>query len=74
MVQTTYTVDGMTCDHCAGSVTAEVVKIGGVTDVRVDVQARTLTVGSESPLTRDAVDEAVEEAGYHVVSEETDAH
>jgi copper ion binding protein len=62
-----YTVRGMTCDHCAGAVTAEVTKIPGVTGVQVDVAAGRLTVEADQPVPADAVTEAVEEAGYEVV-------
>ena len=68
MANKTYTVKGMTCDHCAGSVTAEVTKIAGVTDVSVDVSAGRLTVISDEPVSAEAVTEAVEEAGYEVVA------
>ena len=67
MASSTYTVKGMTCDHCAGSVTAEVTKISGVTDVAVDVAAGRLTVTSAEPVSAADVTEAVEEAGYEVV-------
>lgn len=67
MINSTYTVSGMTCDHCAGSVTQEVNKIAGVSDVSVDVSAGALTVTSEQPLEEGSVVEAVEEAGYSVV-------
>lgn len=67
MASSTYTVKGMTCDHCAGSVTAEVTKIEGVTDVAVDVAAGRLTVTSAEPVSDADVTEAVEEAGYEVV-------
>jgi copper ion binding protein len=63
-----YTVRGMTCDHCAGSVTAEITKIPGVTGVQVDVAAGRVTVESAQPVSADAVSEAVEEAGYEVVA------
>jgi copper chaperone CopZ len=68
MSESTYTVQGMTCNHCAGSVSAEVSKLVGVTDVSVDVQAGVLTVTSDQPLPRESVTEAVTEAGYQVVS------
>ncbi len=68
MANNTYTVKGMTCDHCAGSVTAEVTKIAGVTDVSVDVSAGRLTVISDEPVSAETVTEAVEEAGYEVVA------
>jgi copper chaperone CopZ len=67
MASSTYTVKGMTCDHCAGSVTAEVTKIDGVTDVAVDVAAGRLTITSADPVSDADVTEAVEEAGYEVV-------
>ncbi len=67
MASSTYTVQGMTCDHCAGSVTAEVTKIPGVTDVAVDVAAGRLTVTSAEAISDSDVTEAVEEAGYEVV-------
>jgi copper chaperone len=67
MTSSTYTVKGMTCDHCAGSVTAEVTKIASVTDVSVDVGAGRLTIVSSEPVPAAAVEEAVEEAGYTVV-------
>ena len=37
MSTTTYTVKGMTCGHCVGSVTEEVGEIPGVTNVDVDL-------------------------------------
>ena len=67
MSTTDYTVRGMTCDHCAGSVTAEVTKIRGVIGVQVDVAAGRVTVQADQPVSADAVAEAVEEAGYEVV-------
>jgi len=68
MASRTYTVKGMTCEHCAGAVTAEVSKIPGVTDVDVDVEQGRLTVTSAESVSTGAVTEAVEEAGYAVVS------
>ena len=68
MSTTDYTVSGMTCGHCAGSVTAEITKMPGVTDVQVDVAAGRVTVASDQPVSADAITEAVEEAGYEVVS------
>jgi copper chaperone len=67
MTSTSYTVRGMTCNHCAGSVTAEVGRIAGVTDVEVDVSAGRVTVSSEAGVSAGAVAAAVAEAGYEVV-------
>lgn len=60
----TWTVTGMTCQHCVASVTEEVAEIDGVTDVVVDLESGALTVTSDQPLPDDAVRAAVEEAGY----------
>lgn len=67
MASSTYTVQGMTCDHCSAAVTAELTKISGVVDVAVDVPGGRVTVTSDQPVSADAVTEAVEEAGYEVV-------
>ncbi len=65
---TTYTVTGMTCGHCVNAVTEEVVKIAGVSDVQVDLASGAVRVASESQLDDAAVKEAVEEAGYELVT------
>ncbi|MEV0896475.1 cation transporter [Actinoplanes sp. NPDC049802] len=62
----TYTVKGMTCSHCVQSVTQELSALPGVTDVQVDLASGGVTVASESPLTEQAVREAVDEAGYEL--------
>jgi copper chaperone len=62
----TYTVVGMTCDHCISAVTDEVSQLPGVTAVDVDLASGGLTVTSEAPVEETAVRAAVEEAGYEV--------
>lgn len=64
MATVTYAVKGMTCDHCVGSVTAEVQKVPGITDIKVDVKGGLLTLEAHEGLDDQAVREAVEEAGY----------
>ena len=67
MTQTqTFTVTGMTCGHCASSVTEEVSEIDGVQDVAVVVETGAVTVTSAHPLDEADVRAAVEEAGYHL--------
>jgi copper chaperone len=65
---TTYTVQGMTCGHCVASVTQEVKKVAGVSEVQVDLDSGAVTVTSDRALDRALVKEAVEEAGYELVS------
>ena len=64
MAETTFTVTGMTCGHCAASVTGEVTRIAGVTDVAVDVPTGAVKVTSDHPVAEADVRAAVEEAGY----------
>lgn len=63
----TYTVEGMTCQHCVMSVREEVGEVGGVASVDVDLASGRLTVAG-SAFTDEAVRDAVAEAGYTVAS------
>lgn len=57
-------VAGMTCDHCASAVRAEISKLPGITDVDVDVAAGTVRITGD-PLPGDSpLRAAIEEAGY----------
>ena len=60
----THHVVGMTCDHCARSVHAEVSAIDGVTDVDVDLTNGVVRVTAEQPVPVTALSDAVAEAGY----------
>lgn len=66
-METVYVVKGMTCGHCAGSVTQELSALPGVEGVDVALETGKVTVKSEAALTEDAVREAVDEAGYELV-------
>ncbi len=68
LVTVDYQVNGMHCAHCATSVTEEVSTIDGVTAVDVDVEAGRVTVTSKQPLAVAAVQAAIDEAGYQLVS------
>lgn len=67
MCTETYSVVGMTCDHCARSVSTEVAALPGVTDVQVDLTSGRVTVTSDG-LGTDQVRGAVEEAGYNLAT------
>jgi copper chaperone len=66
MAEATYSVTGMTCDHCVRAVETEVGRVAGVTSVSVDLDAGQVTLVSEDPVDRDAVRAAVEEAGFEL--------
>lgn len=67
-VTSTYTVTGMTCEHCVKAVTQEISAIDGVGDVRVDLGSGVVTVTSDGPLSDEAVRAAVDEAGYELAN------
>lgn len=67
-VSTTYTVSGMTCEHCVASVTEELSELAGVSKVDVELANGAVTVTSDHELGADQVRAAVTEAGYQLVS------
>jgi copper ion binding protein len=62
----TWTVTGMTCGHCVASVTEELQEVDGVQDVAVTLETGEVVVTSAEPLSREAVEAAVTEAGYQL--------
>jgi copper chaperone len=66
MSERTYTVTGMTCDHCAHAVTTGVSSLPGVAQVDVDLATGQVLVVSDQSVDDGAVRSAVEEAGYEV--------
>ncbi|OAV61483.1 heavy-metal-associated domain-containing protein [Enteractinococcus helveticum] len=70
MAQTTLKLEGLTCQHCVGSVTSELQALPGVTDVQIDLVndgVSTATVTSNPTPSIQQFSDAVAEAGYSVV-------
>jgi copper ion binding protein len=70
METATYSVTGMTCQHCVNAVTEELSQISGVSKVDIFLVsggASSVQVTSDAVLDRDDVQAAVEEAGYELV-------
>jgi copper chaperone len=61
---TSYTVSGMTCEHCTRSVLEEVSSLPGVDSAEVELASGRLTIVGDA--TPDEVAEAVREAGYEI--------
>ncbi|MFC8734465.1 heavy-metal-associated domain-containing protein [Luteimicrobium sp. NPDC057192] len=63
-------VTGMTCGHCAQSVTTELTALDGVTSVDVALVpggTTPVTITTDAAVSEDALRAAVDEAGYAVV-------
>jgi copper chaperone len=65
MMEKTYTVVGMTCDHCVNAVSGELGQVPGVDAVDVDLPTGRVTV-TGSGYTDEQVRAAVDEAGYEL--------
>jgi copper ion binding protein len=59
----TYSVPGISCDHCRHAIETEVGTVDGVSSVEVDVEAKLVTVGGGDD---DAIRAAIDDAGYDV--------
>ncbi len=58
----TYSVPSMSCQHSVDAITAEVLKVEGVTDVDIDLDAKTVAVDGDGDIA------AIDEAGFDVNS------
>jgi copper chaperone len=66
MTTATYHVTGLTCEHCVRAVTAELESVPGVGSVAIALVPggqSAVTVTSEAPLSAEAVEAALDEAG-----------
>ena len=66
MSTATYTVTGMTCEHCVASVREEIEEIDGVRSVDVSLDTGAVEVTSDRELDPSEVNAAVTEAGYQL--------
>jgi copper chaperone len=60
-----YSVPGVSCEHCRGSITREVGAVAGVDSVIVDLEEKVVTVRGEG-VDDTAIRAAIDEAGYDV--------
>lgn len=63
-------VEGMTCQHCAKAITSEVEGIPGVTEVSIALEPEGtshVTVTADNEISPEALQAAIEEAGYTMV-------
>jgi copper chaperone len=65
--RTQVTVTGMTCQHCAMSVSEEIGEIPGVSGVDVQLERGAVTVLAVREVGRDELAAAVAEAGFELV-------
>jgi copper chaperone len=59
---TTYIVDGMTCGHCAQTVTNALKSVKDSAEIEVDLAAKKVTVSGLDD--ESAIENAIEDAGF----------
>ena len=69
-MQKVLVIEGMMCKHCQKRVEDALTKVEGVTEVIIDLEAKTATVQVASNVTNDVLTKAVVDAGYEVLSVE----
>lgn len=58
------TIEGMTCGHCAMSISKELTGIAGVSEVQVDHAAGKATLTAGETVNQSDIEHAISEAGY----------
>ena len=61
---TTYSVPGISCEHCERAIRGELARVDGVEEGEVDLAAKTVAVRGEAG--DEAVRAAIADAGYDV--------
>lgn len=61
-------IEGMSCNHCVAHVEGALKEVDGVRSVKVDLKGKNAVVELAHELDNEKLKEAVEEAGYEVVS------
>lgn len=63
-----FVVPGVSCQHCVRAVTSEVTKLAGVSDVKVNLDTKVVTVQHGDTVAPEAIIAAIKEAGYDEVA------
>lgn len=67
-MKTVVTVKGMTCQNCVRHVTEAIQELPSVSGVTIDLESGRVDIESTTALDPNALNAAVDEAGYEVVS------
>lgn len=68
MAKSVVNVDGMSCEHCVKAITNAVSALPGVSEVAVDLNAKTVTVEHAPELSLEKIKFEIEEQGYDIIS------
>jgi len=68
MTKTIIKVDGMSCEHCVKAITKAVGTLDGVSEVAVDLKAKTVTVEHNPSLLLEEIKTEIEDQGYDIIA------
>ena len=68
MAEETVEIKGMTCGHCEGRVSTEIMAIPGVVAVVASAEKAQAIITSDLEISGDAIESAVRAAGYSLVN------
>jgi copper chaperone len=66
MMETTFKVPDIVCGGCAAAIKKALDKIGGVSGVEVDIDAKTVAVSHNADVSREALSAALDRAGFPI--------
>jgi copper chaperone CopZ len=67
-METTVAIKGMTCGHCEGRVSKELLTIPGVTSVTASAEKATAVITANSEISIESIEVAIKKAGYSIAS------
>ena len=71
MIKKIISVEGMHCNHCAGSVEKAVAALEGVKSVKVNLDKKVCVAKLSGEVSDDCITSAVKELGFDVIGIET---
>jgi copper chaperone CopZ len=70
----TYNISGMTCNGCVAKVKSQLLMLGDVTEVNVQLEAPQATITMQKHIQLDTLQQAVSKAGHYTISETSNTH
>lgn len=67
MAEKEVSIKGMTCGHCEGRISTEIMSIPGVTRVIASAEKANAVITSDSEISQEAIQRAVIAAGYSLL-------
>lgn len=67
MTTLTYKASNISCSHCVHTIQNEVGELQGIQSVKAEQETKLVTIGYDSPATKEQIEALMAEIGYPVV-------